>query len=81
MQEFEIKSVKNGIVLKCPDDQEIVFQDDSKSEVQLFADFLRYISSEYSPGEDSRYAKERIHVVVQPGDKSGIEFKCPLCGE
>lgn len=42
--------------------------DSGKSEVQSFAELLRYISDIIGPST-SRYDKERVYIEIKPGDK------------
>lgn len=74
---FEIRRVKNGIILEMVESptetgekSEIVYQEkyDEEDDVECFADFLRYLSDQYSPSTD-RYSPKRIYIRVEPGDK------------
>jgi hypothetical protein len=71
---FEIRSVKNGAVLRVEPDypdaevEEIVYQESETDEIEAFADFLRFLDEHYGPAT-SRYSPKRIHVTVEPGDK------------
>ena len=70
---FEIRRVRNGIILKVADKDlsevnEIVYQEKYDDEVECFADFLRYLDEEYGP-TTSRYSEKRIYIKVEPGDK------------
>jgi hypothetical protein len=71
---FEIRAVKNGAVLRVELDspqtevEEIAYQETESSEVEAFADFLRFLVDHYGP-TTSRYSPKRIHILVEPGDK------------
>lgn len=72
---FEIRRVKNGLVLKVTDKTnspsekgEIVYQEKFDDEIEGFADFLCYLDDCYGP-TTSRYSKKRIYISVKPGDK------------
>ncbi len=71
---FEIRSVKNGAVLRVELDspeaevEEVVYQETESAEVEAFADFLRFLLDHYGP-TTSRYSPKRIHILVEPGDK------------
>ena len=72
---FEIRSVKNGLILKAVDKnsdsseaEEIVYQEKYDDEVECFANFLRYLDEQYGP-TTSRYSEKRIYIDVRPGDK------------
>ncbi len=79
---FEIKSITNGHILKCVDDDgEYVYQSrGDSSDVEAFADFLRELTDAYGP-QDGRHEAQRIHVLVRPGDKHPDFNGCPECGE
>jgi hypothetical protein len=72
---FEIRRVKNGIVLKVDngiegeEPEEIVYQETDGNEIESFADFLHFINDHYGPST-SRYSPKRIHIDIKPGDKS-----------
>lgn len=74
MTTFQIRTVKNGLVLKVISDEsgseekEIVYQEKYDDEVECFVDFLRYMNEEYGPST-SRYSPKRIYISVEPGDK------------
>ena len=74
MLTFQIRKVKNGLVLKAilreedSGGEEIVYQEKYDDEVECFADFLRYLDDEYGPAT-SRYSEKRIYITIKPGDK------------
>ena len=71
---FEIRQVKNGVVLKIDHDvedepsEEIVYQEIDGNEIEAFADFLNLVNDFYGP-PTSRYSPQRIYATIQPGDK------------
>ena len=72
---FEIKEVSNGILVEAKylhdDDatgEQLVCQFIEDDEIEAFAAFLRLLDEHYGP-MSSRYSKERIYIVVAPGDK------------
>lgn len=71
---FEIRSVKNGVVLRVELDypdaevEEIVYQETESADVEAFADFLRFLVDHYGPAT-SRYSPKRIRILVESGDK------------
>ncbi|MDO8526772.1 MAG: hypothetical protein Q7T03_03685 [Deltaproteobacteria bacterium] len=76
---FEIRKVKNGILLKVSDAgmeesdiKEIVYQEkyDEEDEIECFRDFLWLLNEHYGPST-SRYSPKRIHITIEPGDKFG----------
>lgn len=67
---FEIKRAKNGWILKTHDGEEWVGQEVHDDEMSCFVSFLREVELNFGPIEShSRYSKERIHIVLIPGDK------------
>ena len=72
---FEIRRVTNGAILRvetdAPDtpDDEVVYQEREDDEIEAFAEFLRHLLEHYGP-VTSRYSPKRIHIVIEPGDKS-----------
>jgi hypothetical protein len=71
---FEIRRVKNGVVLRLEPEspaeppEEAVYQETEGNEIEAFAGFLRLLLEQYGP-QTSRYSPQRIHVVIEPGDK------------
>lgn len=71
---FEIRSVKNGAILRVEPDypdaetEEVVYQESETDEIEAFADFLRFLDEHYGP-TTSRYSPKRIRILVEPGDK------------
>ena len=71
---FEIRSVKNGALLKIGHDldegepEEIVYQESDGNEIEAFADFLNFLNDHYGPST-SRHSPKRIRITVEPGDK------------
>jgi len=76
---FELRQVKNGIVLKVTvreDDEavdEVVYQETFEDEIASFAEFLRFLCDEWGPST-SRHSPERIYIEVRPGDKTEDGF-------
>jgi hypothetical protein len=76
---FEIRSTKNGAVLRVEHDypegeiEEICYQETDGGEIEAFADFLRLLDEHYGPST-SRYSPKRIYISVEPGDKHGDSF-------
>ena len=69
---FEIRSIHNGVLLKCEDDDlEMCFTESYREEdnIECFADFLRLIEETFGP-MNSRYSEKRIYIHIKPGDKS-----------
>ncbi len=69
----EIRHAGNGVILRVESEgnepaEEIVYQESEGAEIEAFADFLRTLNDHYGPST-SRYSPQRIHVVVEPGDK------------
>ena len=69
----EIRRAQNGVVLRIEAEgdepaEEIVYQESEGQEIEAFADFLRTINDHYGPSTH-RYSPQRIHVLVEPGDK------------
>lgn len=70
----EIRRVKNGVVLRVEPEnpaepaEETVYQETEDNEIEAFAGFLRLLLEQYGP-QTSRYSPQRIHVVIEPGDK------------
>jgi len=76
---FEIRSVKNGWVLECDDDEIVGIEDDFyNSDVKAFAHFLRTIDDNFGPS-CSRYSAERIRIDLIPGDKNESCEYCEKC--
>ncbi|NQW99223.1 hypothetical protein HQ447_01095 [bacterium] len=71
---FEIRSVKNGIVLNVDhglfdgEPEEIVYQECDGIEIEAFADFLNFLNDPYGPST-SRYSPKCIRIIVEAGDK------------
>ncbi|MCC5788372.1 MAG: hypothetical protein JJT75_01965 [Opitutales bacterium] len=71
---FEIRRVRNGLVLKVDHDieseeaEEIVYQESDGNEVEAFVDFLHFINEHYGPST-TRYSPKRIRITIEPGDK------------
>jgi len=78
---FEIKRVKNGIVLTHKDsDESIVFQQDCQDEFEAWQIFLNTLTSDFGPEERGRYSEKRIFAVIRHGDKYECTKKdCSLC--
>lgn len=70
----DLKLYDNGAVVTL----EYVFQSTETNRVENLADCLREIRDEIEPG--GRYDKERIHILVEPGDKQPDFKGCPRCG-
>ena len=76
---FEIRSTKNGAVLRVEHDypegetEEICYQETDGGEIEAFADFLRLLDENFGPST-SRYSPKRIYISVKPGDKHGDSF-------
>jgi hypothetical protein len=70
----EIRRVRNGVLLRVEPDEggdgaeEYVYQETEFGGTEAFAEFLRLLLNEYGPAS-SRYSPQRIHVIVEPGDK------------
>jgi hypothetical protein len=71
---FEIRHARNGVVLRIESEdhggepEEVVYQESESGNIEAFADFLRFLLDNYGP-HTSRYSPQRIHVVIEPGDK------------
>lgn len=66
---IEFKTAQNGLVMEVAGERYVYQDGDSDSQdIERFADFLRTITDRYGP-PTSRYSKERIYIVVEPGDK------------
>lgn len=63
---FEVRSAKNGFIIKVNGEEELVFEE--KEEIENFAQFLRLLDESYGP-MTNRYSDKRIYVRVYPGDK------------
>ena len=72
---FEVRRACNGAILRVIGDpekdgrEEVVYQETEDDEIEAFADFLRHLVDNYGPAT-SRYSPKRIHVVVEPGEKT-----------
>ena len=77
MIKYEMRSARNGAVLKIIDDANdetlLTYQEGSEEEqeVERFAEFLQSLDENYGPAT-SRYSPKRIHIIVKPGDKYEI---------
>lgn len=71
---FEIRSAKNGCILKVLEpsetggNDELVYQSKAQDEFENFAEFLYEILENFGPSS-SRYSEKRIYIEVRPGDK------------
>jgi hypothetical protein len=71
---FEIRHTNNGALLRVEHDypegetEEICYQETESTEIEAFADFLRFLNDHYGPAT-SRYSPKRIHILVKLGDK------------
>ena len=69
---YGMEYIENGAII-----HHYVWQS-GDNEVENLADTLREIRDDIHPG--GRYDKDRIHVVVEPGDKHPDFKGCPRCG-
>ena len=64
---FEIRHTNNGALLRVEHDypegetEEICYQETESTEIEAFADFLRFLNDHYGPST-SRYSPKRIRV-------------------
>ena len=72
---FEIRSTKNGAVLRVEHDypegetEEICYQETEHGEIEAFADFLRYLVDHYGPHHWTLLPQAHLHQRQTPGDR------------